>query len=99
MDQEYVDLLYCHRPDIETPIEETARPWPILSKRDACVHWDSPLNGCALNSSASSDENNAEYDFRVKFIRPKPGHPAAAQGTARVGQVARWHDTVRAGRR
>lgn len=33
MDQEYVDLLFCHRPDSETPIEETVRadlvyiPW------------------------------------------------------------------------
>src|SRR5580658_1399208 len=30
---EYVDLAFCHRPDPNTPIEETVRAWDILVRQ------------------------------------------------------------------
>jgi len=36
---EYVDLLYCHRPDPNTPIEETVRAIDILIKQGKVFYW------------------------------------------------------------
>jgi voltage-dependent potassium channel beta subunit len=35
----YVDLCYCHRPDPETPIEETVRAMDILVKQGKIFYW------------------------------------------------------------
>lgn len=36
---EYVDLLFCHRPDPNTPIEETVRAMDILVKQGKIFYW------------------------------------------------------------
>lgn len=36
---EYVDLLYAHRPDRETPIEETVRAFNYLINTGKCFYW------------------------------------------------------------
>jgi voltage-dependent potassium channel beta subunit len=35
----YVDLIFCHRPDPETPIEETVRAMDILIKQGKAFYW------------------------------------------------------------
>lgn len=39
LQMEYVDLLFCHRPDPETPIEETVRAMDILIKQGKAFYW------------------------------------------------------------
>jgi voltage-dependent potassium channel beta subunit len=39
MNLEYVDLLYCHRPDPLTPIEETVRAIDVLIKQGLVFYW------------------------------------------------------------
>ncbi len=36
---DYVDLAFCHRPDPETPIEETVRAWDILIRQGKVFYW------------------------------------------------------------
>jgi aryl-alcohol dehydrogenase-like predicted oxidoreductase len=36
---DYVDLLYCHRPDRNTPIEETVRAMNWLIDQGKCFYW------------------------------------------------------------
>jgi voltage-dependent potassium channel beta subunit len=36
---DYVDLLYCHRPDRHTPIEETVRAMNYLVNTGKCFYW------------------------------------------------------------
>ena len=36
---DYVDLLFCHRPDPETPIEETVRAMDIIIKQGKAFYW------------------------------------------------------------
>ncbi len=39
LQMEYVDLLFCHRPDRNTPIEETVRAMDILIKQGKALYW------------------------------------------------------------
>ncbi len=39
LQMDYVDLLYCHRPDIHTPIEETVRAMSHLVDRGKAFYW------------------------------------------------------------
>lgn len=39
LQMEYVDLLYCHRPDVETPIEETVRAMSHLVNAGYAFYW------------------------------------------------------------
>eukprot|EP01025_Chloroclados_australasicus_P008658 TRINITY_DN1313_c0_g1_i1.p1 TRINITY_DN1313_c0_g1~~TRINITY_DN1313_c0_g1_i1.p1 ORF type:complete len:332 (-),score=41.51 TRINITY_DN1313_c0_g1_i1:255-1250(-) len=39
MDQEYVDLLFCHRPDESTPIEETVRAMNYVIDQGWAFYW------------------------------------------------------------
>jgi voltage-dependent potassium channel beta subunit len=36
---DYVDLLFCHRADPETPIEETVRAMDVLIRQGAIIYW------------------------------------------------------------
>lgn len=36
---EYVDLLFCHRPDLETPIEETVLAMDFLVRNNYALYW------------------------------------------------------------
>ncbi len=39
LQMEYVDLLFCHRPDPETPIEETVRAMDVIVKQGKAFYW------------------------------------------------------------
>jgi voltage-dependent potassium channel beta subunit len=39
MQLEYVDLLFCHRPDPNTPIEETVRAMDIIIRQGKAFYW------------------------------------------------------------
>jgi voltage-dependent potassium channel beta subunit len=39
LDLEYVDLCFCHRPDPETPIEETVRAMDVLVRQGKIFYW------------------------------------------------------------
>ena len=39
MELEYVDVIFCHRPDPTTPIEETVRGMNHLIDRGMCFYW------------------------------------------------------------
>lgn len=39
LQMEYVDLVFCHRPDSETPIEETVRAMDIIIKQGKAFYW------------------------------------------------------------
>ena len=39
LQMDYVDLIFCHRPDRETPIEETVRAMDILIKQGKAFYW------------------------------------------------------------
>jgi len=39
LQMDYVDLIYCHRPDIETPIEETVRAMNHVLDRGWAFYW------------------------------------------------------------
>jgi voltage-dependent potassium channel beta subunit len=36
---EYVDLVFCHRPDAETPIEETVRAMDLIIRQGKAFYW------------------------------------------------------------
>jgi len=39
MQVEYLDLFFCHRPDLETPIEETVRAMDVLVRQGKVLYW------------------------------------------------------------
>ncbi len=39
MQMDYVDLIYCHRPDPETPVEETVRAMNFLINQGMALYW------------------------------------------------------------
>ncbi|MEN9934982.1 MAG: hypothetical protein RLZZ387_1561 [Chloroflexota bacterium] len=39
LQMEYVDLIFCHRPDPNTPIEETVRAMDIIIKQGKAFYW------------------------------------------------------------
>ncbi len=50
---DYVDLVYCHRPDVNTPIEETVRAMDIVIRQGKAFYWGT--------SEWSADEIRAAY--------------------------------------
>lgn len=39
LDMEYVDVIYCHRPDVSTPIEETVRAMNHVIDNGWAFYW------------------------------------------------------------
>lgn len=39
LQMDYVDLLFCHRPDPETPIEETVRAMDVIIRQGKAFYW------------------------------------------------------------
>jgi voltage-dependent potassium channel beta subunit len=52
---EYVDLVFCHRPDKDTPIEETVRAMSFLVDRGRAIYWGT--------SEWSAEQIRTAYDF------------------------------------
>ncbi|MEW6241140.1 MAG: aldo/keto reductase [Chloroflexota bacterium] len=61
---DYVDLVFCHRPDRETPIEETARAMQDIVQSGRAVYWGV--------SEWSADEIRAAWDICDKYGWHKP---------------------------
>jgi voltage-dependent potassium channel beta subunit len=56
---EYVDLVFCHRPDPNTPIEETVRAMDIVIKQGKAFYWGT--------SEWSADEIRSAYGIAREF--------------------------------
>ena len=39
LDLDYVDLVFCHRPDFNTPVEETVRAMDAMIRRGQALYW------------------------------------------------------------
>lgn len=39
LQQEYVDICFCHRPDIETPVQQTCRAFDWLIRKGLVFYW------------------------------------------------------------
>jgi len=61
---DFVDLLYCHRPDPETPIEETVWAMSDIVDRGAALYWGT--------SEWSADEIRAACDVAERHHLRKP---------------------------
>ncbi|ETN20024.1 hypothetical protein PPTG_03120 [Phytophthora nicotianae INRA-310] len=64
LDQEYVDVIFCHRPDPYTPIEETVRAMNFVIDQDWAFYW-----GTSQWSAAQIIEACETAD-RLGLIRP-----------------------------
>ena len=42
LEVDYLDLFFCHRPDLETPIEETVRAIDVLVRQGKVLYWGVP---------------------------------------------------------
>ena len=61
---EYVDLLFCHRPDPHTPIEETVWAMHDIIARGKALYWGT--------SEWSADEIRSAYDIAERHHLHKP---------------------------
>jgi voltage-dependent potassium channel beta subunit len=61
---DYIDLIYCHRPDRETPIEETARAMQDIVASGRAIYWGV--------SEWSADEIRAAWSVCDKYGWHKP---------------------------
>jgi voltage-dependent potassium channel beta subunit len=56
---DYVDLVYCHRPDPQTPIEETVRAMDIVIRQGKAFYWGT--------SEWSADEIRSAYGIAREY--------------------------------
>ena len=56
---DYVDLVYCHRPDPHTPIEETVRAMDIVIRQGKAFYWGT--------SEWSADEIRSAYGIAREY--------------------------------
>jgi voltage-dependent potassium channel beta subunit len=61
---DYLDLIYCHRPDPETPIEETVRAMSDAIEQGKALYWGT--------SEWSADEIRAAWDLADRHGWHKP---------------------------
>lgn len=61
---DYVDLVYCHRPDPETPIEEVVWSMHDMIAKGQALYWGT--------SEWSADQIRAAYDFAEKNSLHRP---------------------------
>ena len=66
---DYVDLVFCHRPDYETPIEETVRAMSYLVDKGYAFYWGT--------SEWSAQEIRAAYEIaeRKNLVAPSMEQP------------------------
>ncbi len=69
LQMDYVDLIYCHRPDLDTPIEETVRAMSRLVDQGKAFYWGT--------SEWSRDQIRAAYDIarREHLVPPTMEQP------------------------
>ena len=61
---EYIDLFFCHRPDPETPIEETVRAMDVLIQQGKVLYWGT--------SEWEAEQINEAYEIAEKFNLTPP---------------------------
>ncbi len=61
---DHLDLIFCHRPDPETPIEETVRAMHTIIEHGKALYWGT--------SEWSADEIRAAYDVADRYGWHKP---------------------------
>ncbi len=71
---DYLDLYFCHRPDIETPIEETVRAMHNLVQQGKVIYW-------------GTSEWNAQQLTEAHLRRPPRASDAADHGAAGIQHV------------
>jgi len=59
LQMDYVDLVYCHRPDPNTPIEETVRAMDIVIRQGKAFYWGT--------SEWSADEIRSAYGIAREY--------------------------------
>jgi voltage-dependent potassium channel beta subunit len=66
---DYVDLLFCHRPDLDTPLEETVRAMDFLVNQGKALYWGT--------SEWSAAQIRAAYDIarREHLVPPTMEQP------------------------
>ena len=69
LQMDYVDLLYCHRPDVETPIEETVRAMSYLVDAGYAFYWGTS------EWSAQQIRNAYEVARRENLVPPTMEQP------------------------
>jgi voltage-dependent potassium channel beta subunit len=69
LQMDYVDLIFCHRPDLDTPIEETVRAMSHLVDQGKAFYWGT--------SEWSRDQIRAAYDIarREHLVPPTMEQP------------------------
>jgi voltage-dependent potassium channel beta subunit len=66
---EYVDLIFCHRPDPETPIEETVRAMSYLVNQGHAIYWGTS------EWSAEEIRTACELAYRHHLVPPSMEQP------------------------
>jgi len=61
---EYIDLFFCHRPDPETPIEETVRAMDVLIQQGKVLYWGT--------SEWKAEQITEAYEIAEKFNLTPP---------------------------
>jgi len=61
---EYIDLFFCHRPDPETPIEETVRAMDVLIQQGKVLYWGT--------SEWEAEQIAEAYEIAEKFNLTPP---------------------------
>ncbi|KAG6572508.1 voltage-gated potassium channel subunit beta [Phytophthora cinnamomi] len=70
LDQEYVDVIYCHHPDPYTPIEETVRAMNFVINQ-GWVSTGAPASGRLPRSTL--DRNKVEFEYVDLYKKYKLG--------------------------
>lgn len=69
MQTEYFDLVFCHRPDEETPVEETVRAMNVLIQQGKVFYWGTS------EWSAEQLRHAAEFARRTNLVGPSMEQP------------------------
>jgi voltage-dependent potassium channel beta subunit len=64
MQLDHIDLVYCHRPDPNTPIEETVRAMSDMITQGKALYWGT--------SEWSADDIRTAYDTAERYLLHKP---------------------------
>lgn len=66
---DYIDLLFCHRPDLDTPIEETVQAMDYLVRNGYALYWGTS------EWSASQIESAYEVAEQLNCMKPSMEQP------------------------
>ena len=91
---DYVDLHQCHRPDPETPLEETVRAYEDLIRQGKVLYWggsgwseDQASQACRIADATGAYRpisNQPQYSLLARWVER---HLLAAHARVGVGQI------------